>query len=246
MKRKEVVYRAGMVLLAALFVMVVARGTCGKPKPCQAPMLLEPANGAEMMEKRPTFKWQGIDGVKEYEIEVADNEMFDPVVVRQTVMGTSYTPTTDMLDGTYYWHVRGKRGKNWGLWQEMAWMFEIYTPPPPTPEVDLERIHFDFDKSNIRKGDAGILEDNAEQLMDAADMDFEPEVMIEGHCDPVGTSEYNMALGQRRADAAKAFLVKMGVPEGQLMTISYGEEKLVTQNMDEYEMNRRAEFKVKD
>ena len=71
-----------------------------------------------------------------------------------------------------------------------------------------------------------------------------PTITVEGNCDPVGTSEYNMALGMRRAEAAKAYLVKLGVDAAQLATISYGEEKLVTQDEAQYEQNRRAEFKV--
>ena len=131
-------------------------------------------------------------------------------------------------------------------------------PPPPPPdtteiiieepeiELNLGSIHFDFDKSDIRSGDATILKGNAGQLMDAAEKDHKPMVTVEGHCDPMGTSEYNMALGQRRAEAAKAYLVKLGVQAGQLSTISYGEEQLVTNNSDEYEMNRRCEFKVSE
>ncbi|MBN2537445.1 OmpA family protein, partial [candidate division WOR-3 bacterium] len=114
---------------------------------------------------------------------------------------------------------------------------------PEIPEVSLQAINFDFDKYDIRPGDAQKLEANAQELKDAGGMGYEPDVMIEGHCDPIGTSEYNMALGQRRADAAQAFLVKLGVPASQLSTISYGEERLVTQNEAEYEQNRRAEFK---
>ena len=136
MKRKEVVYRAGMVLLAAVFVLVVARGTCGKPKPCQPPMLLEPANGARLEEKRPSFRWEALDGIKEYQIEIADNEMFDQVMVQTTVMGTSYKPMTDMADGSYYWHVRGKRGKGMNdLWSTRfgTGAHVVAIPSPPNP-----------------------------------------------------------------------------------------------------------------
>jgi peptidoglycan-associated lipoprotein len=81
-------------------------------------------------------------------------------------------------------------------------------------------------------------------MKQAAGANQKPMVSVEGHCDPVGTSEYNMALGMRRAEAAKAYLVKLGADAMQLNTISYGEEKLVTQVEAEYELNRRAEFKV--
>lgn len=124
-------------------------------------------------------------------------------------------------------------------------MPEITEPlDPETPGIteDLGTIYFDFDRSEIRKGDAGILEANAAWF--AAKAGAPAQVTVEGHCDPMGTAEYNVALGQRRAEAAKAFLVGLGVPESQLSCISYGEEKLVTTEKDEYELNRRAEFKV--
>lgn len=129
-------------------------------------------------------------------------------------------------------------------------------PPPPPPDtmtekpivtkvdLNLATIHFDFDKSDIRSGDASTLQGNYDQLRAAAAKDQKPAVTVEGYCDPVGTSEYNMALGMRRAEAAKGYLVKLGVDAGQLTTISYGEEKLVTQDEKQFELNRRAEFSV--
>ncbi len=135
----------------------------------------------------------------------------------------------------------------------------VVEPPPPPPPPDtlserpveperfawnLQTINFDFDKSDIRARDGAKLQGNAGQMKQAADMDQRPMVSVEGHCDPVGTSEYNMALGMRRAEAAKAYVVKLGADAAQLNTISYGEERLVTQNEAEYELNRRAEFKV--
>jgi peptidoglycan-associated lipoprotein len=127
-------------------------------------------------------------------------------------------------------------------------------PPPPetTPEIakrpraelDLVTIHFDFDKSDIRPDDAKTLVGNAKQLLDAVKQNVKPTATIEGYCDPIGTSEYNMALGQRRAESAKAYLVKLGVAADQLSTTSYGEEKLMTTDKTKYEMNRRCEFKT--
>jgi len=133
----------------------------------------------------------------------------------------------------------------------------IPQPPTPTPEtppeiaeqpeveLDLATIHFDFDKWSIRPGDASTLEGNARRLLAAVERNVKPTVMIEGYCDPIGTSEYNMALGQRRAESARAYLVKLGVAADQLSTTSYGEEKLVTTDEARYEMNRRCEFKTR-
>lgn len=108
------------------------------------------------------------------------------------------------------------------------------------PKVELATVHFDFDKYDIRPGDANILNGNADNLKKAGN----PMVSLEGHCDPIGTSEYNMALGMRRAEAVKAYLVKLGIAASQLSTISYGEEKLVTTNPAEFEQDRRCESKV--
>jgi peptidoglycan-associated lipoprotein len=109
---------------------------------------------------------------------------------------------------------------------------------------NLGTIHFDFDKSDIRSGDATILQGNYDQIRAAVAKDQRPGITIEGYCDPIGTAEYNMALGMRRAEATKAYLVRLGAGANQLTTISYGEEKLVTQDEHLFELNRRCEFKV--
>ncbi|MGQ9708114.1 MAG: OmpA family protein [bacterium] len=111
-------------------------------------------------------------------------------------------------------------------------------------ELNLKTIYFDFDKYDIRAGDAQILQDNAKQIKDALNSGQKFVVTIEGHCCPIGTAEYNMALGQRRAEAAKAYLVNLGVDASILNTISYGEERLVTSDPNQYQLNRRCEFKT--
>jgi peptidoglycan-associated lipoprotein len=133
---------------------------------------------------------------------------------------------------------------------------EPVPPPPPVDtmaekplqpkriEMNLAVIHFDFDKSDIRSGDATILQGNYDQIKTAIGANQKPVVTIEGYCDPIGTSEYNMALGMRRAESGKAYLVKLGADMSMFSTISYGEEKLVTQDKAQFELNRRCEFKV--
>jgi len=116
----------------------------------------------------------------------------------------------------------------------------------PTDEIDrmglLAEIHFDFDKSDIRSGDAEILQRNAEVLKK---FDF-LRITVEGHCDERGTVEYNLALGERRARAAYDYLVALGVPVAQLKTVSYGKEvPLCTERSEEcWARNRRAHFSV--
>jgi peptidoglycan-associated lipoprotein len=116
---------------------------------------------------------------------------------------------------------------------------EIKIPEePPKPELILERIFFDFDKSDIRVDAVGILERNAELLK----LYPEVKITIEGHCCEVGTSEYNLALGERRANAARDYLLKLGMTPDRISTVSYGEEKPLDPSI--LEQNRRCEFTI--
>lgn len=104
----------------------------------------------------------------------------------------------------------------------------------------LKRIHFDFDKSYIRTDMIPIMDGNASYLK----KNTATKVTVEGHCDERGTNEYNMALGARRAEAAKNYLVGKGVSPSRLNTVSFGEEKPMASGHNEsaWYMNRRAEF----
>lgn len=107
-----------------------------------------------------------------------------------------------------------------------------------------EDIHFDFDSSAITPEAAEILKKKAQFLSANADVN----VNIEGHCDDRGTNEYNMALGDKRAQAAKAFLVELGVAEARLSTVSFGEEKPLiagAKSEEEHAKNRRGHCEVK-
>jgi peptidoglycan-associated lipoprotein len=123
---------------------------------------------------------------------------------------------------------------------------------PPVEEVEetpvtripvLNDVYFDFDKSSLSAAAKQTLSENARQLKDAGSM----AVTIEGHCDERGTNAYNLALGEKRANAAKDYLVSLGVDAGRVTTISYGEEKPFDAGHDEaaWAKNRRAHFVVK-
>ncbi|MCX7785265.1 MAG: OmpA family protein [candidate division WOR-3 bacterium] len=118
-------------------------------------------------------------------------------------------------------------------------VIEKEKPEEVKAPIKLSTVYFDFDKYDIRPGDAVILKENAQALKDNPKV----KITIEGHCCPIGTSEYNMALGFRRANSVKDYLVKLGIAPDRLNTVSYGEERLVTENPDEYWKNRRCEFK---
>jgi peptidoglycan-associated lipoprotein len=111
---------------------------------------------------------------------------------------------------------------------------------PTTPE--FESIHFEYDQYGIRSQDEATLGRIASYLREHP----ETMVLIEGHCDERGTNEYNMALGEQRALAARRYLVGLGVDSGRLTTISYGEERPIDirETEDAWAKNRRAEFQV--
>ena len=111
-----------------------------------------------------------------------------------------------------------------------------------SPETALEDISFDFDKSDIRADARDILQKNADWINANPDA----KVQIEGHCDERGTEEYNLALGERRANAVKNYLASLGVGAERLYTISYGEELPVDPGHAEeaWSKNRRAHFLV--
>lgn len=111
----------------------------------------------------------------------------------------------------------------------------------PNQSYGLRTVYFDYDKSFIRSDSAAILQGNAAYLKQNANV----SVIIEGHCDNRGSNEYNLALGQRRAQSSKDYLVNLGVSSSRMRTVSYGEEKPVCyQNAEEcWQKNRRADFR---
>ena len=103
-----------------------------------------------------------------------------------------------------------------------------------------ENVYFDFDNATLDYQAQELLKQKAMWLRDYP----EANVVIEGHCDERGTNAYNLALGERRAESAKAFLVNLGISDARLTTISYGEEKPLDmgQNEESWAKNRRAAF----
>ena len=103
-------------------------------------------------------------------------------------------------------------------------------------------IYFDFDASNVRQDQVGRAITNADFLKANTDV----MIKIEGNCDPRGTNEYNMALGERRAISAKKYITNLGVAAERMDTISYGEEKILLYGHDElsWAQNRRDDFVI--
>lgn len=103
-------------------------------------------------------------------------------------------------------------------------------------------VYFDFDESNIREDQVSRAIVNADFLKENPDV----KVRIEGNCDPRGTNEYNMALGERRALSAKKYIQNLGVEADRMTTISFGEERILLHGHDElsWAQNRRDDFVI--
>jgi len=123
--------------------------------------------------------------------------------------------------------------------------------PPPAPEVPdtdqvtkdskLEHVFFGFDQYSIRQDAVPVLEKNAEMLNGLYKGD---DVLIEGHCDERGTTDYNVELGKRRAQAVKDYLVDLGVTPSRIRIVSYGKERPFCRESEPacWQRNRRAHF----
>lgn len=124
-------------------------------------------------------------------------------------------------------------------------------PPPPPPRVDDEgnpldasgtplsrTFYFEFDQARLSEGDLRVLAMHANYLRDFRNR----SVVIEGHCDERGSREYNLGLGERRAQAVERYLTSAGVRESQIETVSYGEERPADPGKNEsaWSKNRRA------
>ena len=109
-------------------------------------------------------------------------------------------------------------------------------------ELLTRRVHFEFDRSDVRPDDAAVLEEKLAVLQRNPDL----QIQVTGHCDERGSDEYNFALGNRRALAAKRYLTDRGIAESRITTSSMGEERPIAMGANEgaWAQNRRGEFTI--
>ncbi len=112
--------------------------------------------------------------------------------------------------------------------------------PAEQVEVVFQDIFFDFDRHIVRADQREALARNARLLSENPDV----RLQLEGHCDERGTVEYNLALGDRRAQSVRTYLIEYGVDPGRLSTISYGKERPFAMGSNEsaWALNRRVHF----
>jgi peptidoglycan-associated lipoprotein len=121
--------------------------------------------------------------------------------------------------------------------------------PDPTTRARIQELldriqdaHFDYDKHNLRPDAEAALQSDAKTLTEIIKQYPDFKLTIEGHADERGSEEYNLALGNERAQQAKQYLTQLGLPPAQLNIVSYGKEKPICNEQTEacWQMNRRA------
>lgn len=115
-------------------------------------------------------------------------------------------------------------------------------PPDGDKKMVLKRVHFEFDQATITPNARPVLDENVEILKEKTDL----KVRVEGHCDERGSTQYNLALSERRAHATKQYLTDKGIPASRIETVGYGKEQLLDKSNDEaaHARNRRADVVV--
>ena len=175
----------------------------------------------------------------------AQNISIAPEVGAVTAQGS--TTVTPADSATYSITATGAGGS-----ADASVRISVTVPPPPVVEApkapsldelflkEVRDAYFDYDKADIRADAREALGKTADFFRNYPQL----RVTIEGHCDERGSTEYNLALGDRRANAVKQYLFGLGIPADRLTTVSYGKEKPFCTESDEacYQQNRRGHF----
>jgi peptidoglycan-associated lipoprotein len=237
-------YRAGLLaaFAAAVFTFGCAKKPAAQPPPPPAPAPA-PARPTVTLQASPSTINKGDSATLSWNSTDATQLSIAPDVGSVTAQGsTKVTPS----DSTTYTITATGPGGNASA---SAGVTVAAPPPPPAPpQVDLNDLflkevrdaYFDFNKSDIRADARDALSKTADFLKNYPQI----KVNIEGHCDERGSTEYNLALGDRRANATKQYLVSLGISADRITTVSYGKEKPFCMESNEacWQQNRRGHF----
>ncbi len=240
-------YRKAILLISLLAVVIGVVG-CKKvvvtPPPTPQPPPPPPARPTVTLQASSTFIQKGETVTLSWSSTNATRLNLSPGVGEVAPEGS--TRVTPDSTTTYTITATGPGGT-----AEATARITVATPPPPPPPPPAESIEdlfrknvqdafFDFDKSDVRSDAREALTKTGQFLRSYSQV----RVTIEGHCDERGSTEYNLALGDKRAQAAKQFLISLGVPAERMDTVSYGKERpfCTTHDEDCWQQNRRAHF----
>jgi peptidoglycan-associated lipoprotein len=238
-------------LFGLLLAVVVFGAACKKPvvqapppPPVEAP---PPARPTVTLQASPTLIQKGESATLTWSSTNATSLNLSPGVGSVTAEGSSRVTPSDST--TYTITATGPGGS------ADATARVSVAPAPPTPTTnrqptveelfakEVKDAYFDYDKADIRSDARDALSTTAQFLRSYPQV----KVVLEGHCDERGSTEYNLALGDRRAAAAKQFLVSLGISGDRIETVSYGKEKpfCTASTEDCYAQNRRGHFVMK-
>lgn len=250
-----------------LFVLLVAFGAavlmsgCKKKSvavtapPPPVPEVREPAIPAPTvtLSVTPGAIERGQSATLRWSSRNADSALLDQAIGNVPVSGERKVFPAEAT--TYTIRVQGRGGQA----TASASITVSLPPPPPKQTATVESLadaikrlvrdaYFDFDKYTIRTDARDTLSRNAESLKSLIPQFPDFQIVIQGHCDERGSAEYNLALGDMRAAAARDFLVLLGVPENVIRIVSYGKElpQCTDKSEECWQLNRRAHFVAGD
>ncbi len=233
------------VTLAVALAAILTLGACKKKvAPPPPPPPPPPAAPTASLKAVPETIQRGESTTLAWETSNATVVSIDGIGAVDSSGSRTETPTKST---TYRLIAKGLGGT-----QEAAARVTVTEPPPPSPlptpsptdaelfQQNIKNIFFDFDKYNIRADQEQAMQADAQFLAQHPNIKF----TIEGHCDERGSIEYNVALGDNRANSVKQALVAAGVNADRIHTISYGKERPVcTEHNEEcWQQNRRGHF----
>jgi peptidoglycan-associated lipoprotein len=220
-------------------------GACGKKKAPAPPPPPPPAPAAPTasISVNPSSIQAGESASLTWQTSNATDVSIDGIGAVQANGSQSVSPT----DSTTYHLVAKGAG---GTQEATARLTVTQAPPPPPPaqtvtdedlfNQNIKDVYFDYDKADVRGDQQASVQADAQFLSQHTNIN----ITIEGHCDERGSTEYNIALGDKRASAVKEALVTAGVSASRIKTISYGKEKPFCNESNEacWQQNRRGHF----
>jgi peptidoglycan-associated lipoprotein len=229
------------VTLGAMMMLGACKKKAAPPPPPPPPP--PPAPTASISVNPSTIE-KGQSASLTWQTTNATDISIDGIGAVQASGSQSVSPTDST---TYHLVAKGSGGT-----QEATTRLTVTQPPPPPPppppgptaeelfSQNIKDIYFDYDKSNIRSDQESSVQADVSFLSQHSDINL----TIEGHCDERGSIEYNLALGDRRANSVKEALTAAGVNASRIKTISYGKEKPFCNESNEacWQQNRRGHF----
>ncbi len=248
--RYRVLARGGGLAMAA--VLLMANGACRKPPPPPPPPAAEPpppsapARPTVTLQASQTFIQRGESTTLSWSSTNATELVLSPGLGRVAPEGSTRVSPTEST--TYTVNAKGPGGNADQSVRITVSAPPAPAPPAPKPSATIDELfrtnvldaYFDYDKADIRDDARPALARSAEFLRQYAQV----RVTIEGHCDERGSTEYNLALGERRAQAVKNFLTSLGVSADRIETVSWGKERPFCTESSEacWQQNRRGHF----